>query len=81
MRIWQMRQARVKLSEVIRCASLSGPQILTRRGVEVAVVLSHAEYLQLKGKQASLSEFFRRSPLGELDLEREQSPRPARQRD
>jgi antitoxin Phd len=77
-RSWQIQEAKNKLSEVVEEAIASGPQILTRRGVEVAVVLSFAEYLQLKHKQAPLSELFRRSPLGELDLERDRTPmRPA----
>jgi prevent-host-death family protein len=37
------------LSEVVEEAIESEPQILTRRGVEVAVVLSFPEYLALKG--------------------------------
>jgi antitoxin Phd len=73
-RSWQIQEAKNKLSEVVEGAIASGPQILTRRGVEVAVVLSFAEYLQLKRKQTPLSEFFRRSPLGELDLERDRTP-------
>jgi antitoxin Phd len=73
-RYWQIQEAKNKLSEVVERAVESGPQILTRRGVEVAVVLSFPEYLQLKRKQTPLSEFFRRSPLSELDLERDRSP-------
>lgn len=73
-KVWQIQEAKNKLSEVVERAIESGPQILTRRGAEVAVVLSYPEYLQLKRKQVPLSEFFRRSPLGELDLERDRSP-------
>jgi antitoxin Phd len=71
---WPIQEAKNKLSEVIEEAIEKGPQILTRRGVEVAVVLSFDEYLQLKGKQTSLSELFRQSPLADLDLERDRSP-------
>lgn len=73
-RVWQIQEAKNKLSEVVEEAIESGPQILTRRGLEVAVVLSYPEYLQLKRKQAPLSEFFQRSPLADLDLERDRSP-------
>lgn len=73
-KVWQIQEAKNKLSEVVERAIESGPQILTRRGAEVAVVLSYPEYLQLKRKQIPLSEFFQRSPLGELDLERDRSP-------
>jgi len=68
---WPIQEANDKLSEVVEEATGNGPQILTQRGVAVAVVLSFAEYLQLKKKQISLSEFFRQSPLAELELERD----------
>jgi prevent-host-death family protein len=73
-RVWQIQEAKNKLSEVVEKALDSGPQILTRRGTEIAVVLSYSEYRQLKRKQTPLSEFFRRSPLEGLDLERDRSP-------
>src|SRR5262249_55181715 len=71
---WQIQEAKNKLSEVVEEAIENGPQILTRRGVEIAVVLSFSEYQQMRKKQTSLSEFFQRSPLAELDLERDRSP-------
>jgi len=73
-RVWQIQEAKNKLSEVVDGALEEGPQILTRRGVEVAVVLSFSEYQQMKKGEASLLEFFQRSPLAELDLERDRSP-------
>jgi antitoxin Phd len=73
-RVWQIQEAKNKLSEVVEGALEEGPQILTRRGVEVAVVLSFSEYQEMKKQQTSLLEFFQRSPLGELDLERDRSP-------
>jgi antitoxin Phd len=73
-RSWQIQEAKNKLSEVVEEAIENGPQILTRRGEEVAVVLSLSEYRKLKKKQTSLSEFFRQSPLEDLDLERDRSP-------
>ncbi|HSK75310.1 MAG TPA: type II toxin-antitoxin system Phd/YefM family antitoxin [Thermoanaerobaculia bacterium] len=73
-RSWQIQEAKNKLSEVVEEAIEKGPQILTRRGVEVAVILSLDEYLQLKKKQTSLSEFFQQSPLADLDLKRDRSP-------
>jgi prevent-host-death family protein len=73
-RSWQIQEAKNKLSEVVEEAIEKGPQILTRRGVEVAVVLSFSEYLKLQKKQTPLSEFFHKSPLADLDLERDRSP-------
>ncbi len=73
-KVWQIQEAKNKLSEVVERAIETGPQILTRRGSEVAVVLSYPEYLKLRRKQTPLSEFFRKSPLDGLDLERDRSP-------
>jgi antitoxin Phd len=77
-RMWQIQEAKNKLSELVEEAIASGPQVLTRRGAEVAVVLSYADYLQLKKKQGRLSEFFRRSPLADLDLDLERDRSPSR---
>jgi antitoxin Phd len=73
-RVWQIQEAKNKLSEVVEGALEEGPQILTRRGVEVAVVLSFSEYQQMRREKTSLFEFFQDSPLEELDLERDRSP-------
>lgn len=47
MAIWQVQEAKTKLSEVIEEANSKGPQIITRHGSERAVVLSIAEYRAL----------------------------------
>jgi prevent-host-death family protein len=72
---WQMQEAKNKLSQVVDSAVKSGPQIITRRGVEVAIVISYAEYRKMISSRGSLSDFFRESPLAgiELDLERDRS--------
>ena len=75
-RVWQIQEAKNKLSDVVEGALEEGPQILTRRGVEVAVVLSFSDYQEMKKKQTSLLEFFQRSPLAELDLERDRKTGP-----
>lgn len=75
-REWQIQEARNKLSKVIEEALHSGPQIITRRGEKTAVLLSFEEYRRLVLFQKKLSQFFRESPLVEveLDLERDKSP-------
>ncbi len=52
------------------------PQIISRHGVEVAVVLSLEKYKELQGKKQSVAEFFRNSPLYGLDLEFERDKSP-----
>ena len=76
--IWQLQEAKNKFSEVVEEALNHGPQLITKRGVEAVVVLSYAEYRQITATQKKLSDFFRESPLVEveLDLERDTSKIP-----
>ncbi len=73
---WQLQEAKNKLSQLVDEAMKTGPQLITRRGIEVAIVLSVEEYRHLTASKEKLSEFFRQSPLVdvELDLERDKSP-------
>jgi antitoxin Phd len=72
---WQLQQAREQLGKVLEDAQ-QGPQVITRRGTEVAVVLSISEYQKLLSSREKLSEFFRNSPMAdeELDFTRDKSP-------
>ena len=38
-RTWQLQEAKNKLSEVVDQAIAEGPQVITRRGEEVAIVI------------------------------------------
>jgi len=75
MRTWQLQEAKNKLSEVVDEALRSGPQLITKRGVETVILLSYVEYRRLTVAQQKLSAFFRKSPLAEvtLDLRRDTS--------
>ena len=42
MQMWQMQEAKARLSEVVKCAETIGPQNITVHGQPVAVVISHA---------------------------------------
>ena len=41
---WPVQDAKQRFSELIRTAGEDGPQIVTRHGEEVAVVIGMAEY-------------------------------------
>ncbi len=71
--VWQIQDAKNKLSEVIARALRQGPQLITRHGEKTVVVISYAEYEKLRKSQGKLSEFFRASPLAGVDLKRDQS--------
>jgi antitoxin Phd len=75
-RVWQIQEAKNKLSEVVEEAIQHGPQVISRRGAEVAVVLSYEEYLTLKKSRTNLAQFFLESPLrgSGLDLKRDRRP-------
>ncbi len=68
-RVWQLQEAKNKFSEVVDEAIKQGPQIITKRGVETVIVLSYEEYRRVMLSQKKLSDFFRESPLAEVDLD------------
>lgn len=68
-RVWQLQEAKNKFSEVVEEAIKHGPQVITKRGVEAVIVLSYAEYRKLSLNQKKLSDFFRESPLAEVELD------------
>ena len=78
MQVWQMQEAKARLSEVVKRAESDGPQDITLHGRSVAVVLSRAAFERLSGQQASVLEFMQASPLAGLDdelvFERDLSP-------
>jgi prevent-host-death family protein len=68
---WQVQEAKQRFSQVVRCALDEGPQIVTRHGEEVVVVLSAAEYRRLTGEKRDFKDFLLSGPdLSVLDLER-----------
>jgi len=65
MKRWMLQTAKNKFSEVIERAQREGPQLVTRRGADAAVVLSMDDFRALSGASGSdLADFFRKSPLG-----------------
>jgi prevent-host-death family protein len=52
--VWQLREAKARLSEVVRRAVDDGPQHVSIRGKPAAVVLSEKEYRQLTSKRPSI---------------------------
>ncbi len=76
--IWQLQEAKNRFSKVIEEALKDGPQVITRRGVETAVVLSFTDYRKMLLGRDSLSEFFRESPLAGRDLDTTRDSGPER---
>lgn len=69
-----VKDAKNNLSSLIRLAEKGEPQIIRRNEREVAVVVSIEEWKKLSGKQTTLVELLRSSPLvgEEFDLSRQQ---------
>ena len=59
---WQLQDAKAKFSEVVKRAATEGPQVVTQRGVEAAVVMSMADYRRLEASRPSLIEYLRGGP-------------------
>ena len=72
-RIWQLQEAKNKLSEVVKRATSEGPQTISRRGVPIAVVISAQEFHRSE-RAGSLVDFFGQSPLHGIDLDLERHP-------
>jgi prevent-host-death family protein len=73
MQHWPLQDAKNRLSSLIKACLNHGPQIVTKRGKETAVLLSIEEYRRLARPQDDLIDFFQHSPLKDFDLDLERS--------
>lgn len=73
---WQLQEAKQRFSELIRSVEADGPQVVTRHGEDVAVVISIAEYRHLRHEGENFKTFLQSAP--ELDLEISRPVQPAR---
>jgi prevent-host-death family protein len=68
---WQVQEAKQRFSELLRTAHDEGPQVVTRHGVEIAVVIDIAAYRHLSGEVAEFKDYLRSGPdFEDLDLAR-----------
>ena len=54
---WQVQEAKQRFSEVLRAAESDGPQIVTRHGEEIAVVMNIDRYRELTGSGTSFTDY------------------------
>jgi prevent-host-death family protein len=54
--LWQVQEAKQRFSELLRAAQSDGPQIVTRHGEEIAVMIDIAEFHRLRGDVANLKD-------------------------
>jgi prevent-host-death family protein len=72
---WKLEDAKARLSEVVRLAATNGPQWVTIRGKEAAVVIAPEDYRQLLPKPKGhkpLVRFLQGLGLDSLDVAREE---------
>jgi prevent-host-death family protein len=68
---WQLQEAKQRFSELVRHARAHGPQVVTKHGEEVAVVVSIEEYRRLTDDLPSFKDLLLAAPdLEALDLRR-----------
>jgi prevent-host-death family protein len=78
---WQIQEAKQRFSEVIRAVGRDGPQVITRHGEDVAVIVDMAEYRRLTGPARDVRQVLLGPPrldddviavLDEIEAERQQ---------
>ncbi len=79
MQTWQLQEAKNRLSEVVDKALHQGPQLITRRGAETAIVLSMEDYRKLRQPETDLVELMQSSPPAEVELDLDRAPDTGRE--
>ena len=67
---WPLQEANEEFSRLVECARAEGPQLVTKNGTEVAVVLDIEEYRRLSGHGGDFKKFLESFPDVELPIER-----------
>jgi antitoxin Phd len=68
--MWQLQDAKARFSEFLESCLQDGPQVVTRRGVEMAVLVRIEDWRQLqKAAKPSLKDFLLAADGPRFDLE------------
>ncbi|MCL1899026.1 MAG: type II toxin-antitoxin system Phd/YefM family antitoxin [Promicromonosporaceae bacterium] len=59
---WQVQEAKQRFSEVLRAAEHGAPQVVTRRGEEVAAVIDIETYRRLQRSRPNLVDYLFSKP-------------------
>lgn len=74
---WQLQDAKNQFSKVVQKARTEGPQVVTLRGEQTAVVLSIEDYNALKADRPSFIDDLLGGPVWDEDMARAVEDRPA----
>jgi antitoxin Phd len=72
---WQLQDAKNRFSQLVEDAIHVGPQLVTRRGDPVVVVVSIERWRQVTEEVPRLKDYLRAIRLDDLDLSRESGER------
>jgi antitoxin Phd len=61
---WQLQEAKQKFSELVRRTLEEGPQVVTRHGEEVVVVVPAEEYRRMSDEKPDFKEYLMSAPEG-----------------
>ena len=77
---WSLRDAKARLSDVIKRVHSDGPQRVSVRGEREVVIVAAEEYQRLKGCESGqvLIDALASSPLRDVDFDRERYRAPVR---
>jgi prevent-host-death family protein len=68
---WQLQEAKQQFSRLVELARTEGPQLVTRNGKDVAVLLGVDEYRRLRSDRGDFKQFLTSNPSFEaLEIER-----------
>lgn len=72
---WQIQQAKQRFSELVRLAEDDEPQVVTRHGVDVVVVVAVDCYRRMSATGPDFKQFLADAPdLDALDVQRDSQP-------
>ena len=66
---WQLQDAKSKFSQLVDKAMHNKPQIVTKRGKNAVVVLAFDDYKAMIKPHLDIIDFFKSSPLLNVDLD------------
>lgn len=73
MHVWQVQEAKAKLTQFMNEAK-EAPQVISRRGQPEVVAMSIEKYKELIGNQNDIVSFFQKSPLNGLEIDVDRKP-------
>jgi prevent-host-death family protein len=80
---WQVQEAKQRFSEMIRAVTSQGPQVITRHGEDIAVVIDISEFHRLTRAAVNLTDILLGGPkvddsivdvFAEIEAERKADP-------